>query len=147
MTPSTGPGPKQPKVVLDTNVVVSSLLFSGITSNLVNLWQAQKIQPLLSKPILQEYIRVLSYPRFDLTDTEIKSLIEDELLPYVETVPSSFPKKLPSLRDKDDLKFLACSQTGRAHFLITGDKELLSLKKIGQTVIMKPSTFLGFLPP
>ncbi len=74
------------RVVLDTNVLVSALLFTGVSSQLVPLWQRSAITVLLSRDILEEYLRVLSYPKFQLSEAEIKSLTEDELLPYVKVV-------------------------------------------------------------
>ena len=61
------------RVVLDTNALVSALLFSGVSSKLVSLWQNGSIAPLLSREILDEYLRVLSYPKFALSEKEIKS--------------------------------------------------------------------------
>ena len=55
------------RVVLDTNVLISALLFSGVASDLVPLWQKEKITVLLSREILEEYLRVLAYPKFQLT--------------------------------------------------------------------------------
>ena len=74
------------RVVLDTNAVVSALLFSGISSELVSLWQKDLITLLLSRAILDEYLRVFSYPKFELTEEEIKELIQEEILPYAEVV-------------------------------------------------------------
>jgi putative PIN family toxin of toxin-antitoxin system len=65
------------RVVLDTNAVVSALLFSGVSSKLVSLWQEGLITPLLSRQILDEYLRVLSYPKFALSEEEIKELIQE----------------------------------------------------------------------
>jgi uncharacterized protein len=78
------------RVVLDTNAVISALLFSGVSSKLVSLWQKGLITLLLSREILDEYLRVLSYPKFELSETEIKKLIQEEVLPYAEVVK---PKK------------------------------------------------------
>ena len=72
------------RVVLDTNAVVSALLFSGISSELVPLWQKGLITLLLSREILDEYLRVFSYPKFGLSEEEIKQLIQEEILPYAE---------------------------------------------------------------
>ena len=74
------------RVVLDTNAVVSALLFSGVSSKLVSLWQNGLITPLLSREILDEYLRVLSYPKFELSEEEIKELIQEEILPFAEVV-------------------------------------------------------------
>ena len=69
------------RVVLDTNAVVSALLFTGISSELVLLWQKGLITLLLSREILDEYPRVFSYPKFKLSEEEIKELIQEQVLP------------------------------------------------------------------
>jgi hypothetical protein len=68
------------RVVLDTNVLVSALLFTGITSEIVPLWKEGAVSLLLSRDILEEYLRVLGYPKFQLSEADIKGLIEEELL-------------------------------------------------------------------
>ena len=68
------------RVVLDTNAVVSALLFSGVSSKLVSLWENGSITPLLSREILDEYLQVLSYPKFQLSEEEVKELIQEEIL-------------------------------------------------------------------
>jgi putative PIN family toxin of toxin-antitoxin system len=114
------------RVVLDTNTLISALIFSGTASRLVPLWQSRHITVLLSKAILQEYLRVLTYPKFRLSDQEIMELIEEELLPFVETV--KVRKRVAAVRrDPDDNKFLECAVAGRAEYLVTGDQDLLEL--------------------
>ena len=58
------------RVVLDTNIVVSALLFGGQLERLIELWKEGKILPLCSKEIIDEYLKVLSYPKFQLTEEE-----------------------------------------------------------------------------
>src|SRR5574337_424337 len=114
------------RVVLDTNTLISALLFSGTASRLVPLWQSRRITILLSGAILQEYLRVLTYPKFRLSNQEVRGLIEEELLPFVETV--SVRKRLTAVRrDPDDTKFLECAVVGRAEYLVTGDQDLFEL--------------------
>lgn len=133
------------RVVLDTNTVVSALLFSGISSKLVSLWQKGLITPLLSREILDEYLRVLSYPKFDLSEGEIKELIQEEILPYAEVVK---PKRRLRVvqRDPSDNKFLECAVAGKARVIISGDKELLSLGRYRQIPIQSPAQFLADNP-
>ncbi len=59
------------RVVLDTNVLVSALLFTGISSELVSLWRKNAITVLLSRDILEEYLRVFGYPKFQFSEAEI----------------------------------------------------------------------------
>jgi putative PIN family toxin of toxin-antitoxin system len=128
------------RVVLDTNVLVSALLFSGVTSRLISLWQGGSIIVLLSRDILEEYLRVLSYPKFELSEAEIKDLMEEELLPYVTVIK---PKRRLHVveRDPSDNKFLECAVSGQAQVIISGDKDLLSIGKYRQIHIQTPAQF------
>ena len=129
------------RVVLDTNILVSALIFTGISSELVPLWQRSAITVLLSRGILEEYLRVLSYPKFQLSEAEIKALIEEELLPYVEVVNPRRRLRVVE-RDPSDDKFLECAVTGKAQVIISGDKDLLSLGRYRQIRIQSPAQFL-----
>jgi len=128
------------RVILDTNVLVSALIFTGISSELVPLWQRSAITVLLSRGILEEYLRVLSYPKFHLSEAEIKALIEEELLPYVEVVNPRRRLRVVE-RDPSDDKFLECAVTGKAQVIISGDKDLLSLGRYRQIRIQSPAQF------
>lgn len=133
------------RVVLDTNTLISSLLFSGTASRLVPLWQFRRITLLLSKAILQEYIRVLAYPKFRLSDQEIRGLIEEQLLPFVETI--KVKRRLRVVRrDPEDNKFLECAVAGRAAYLLTGDRDLLALGSYRGITILPIGEFLKLTP-
>ncbi len=121
------------------------LLFKGKTSELVPLWQTGAITPLLSRAILEEHLRVLSYPKFKLSETEIKTLIQEELLPFVEVVN---PRKRLRVveRDPSDDKFVECAIAGKARVIISGDKDLLSIRRYRQTLIQSPAQFLAANP-
>ena len=117
------------RVVLDTNVVLSALLFSaGRLAWLRRAWQHQDIQPLVCKETVSELMRVLAYPKFKLSAAEQQDLLGDFLL-YADVVamPASWPK-LPLCRDKDDQVFLALAHVGKAKALITGDADLLAMR-------------------
>lgn len=132
-----------PRVVFDTKALVSALLFKGISSRLVPLWQSRRLLFLLSRPILDEYLRTLAYPKFNLIENEIRFLIEEEVLPYVEVISIKSGLEVPFLKDTSDRKFLECVRQGKANYLVTGDKEFLSLKRVGKTLILPPAEFLG----
>ena len=129
------------RVVLDSNVFVSALLFGGVTSELVALWQKSDITLLLSRNILEEYFRVLAYPKFQLSKEEIRGIIEGEWLPFVEIIKPGIRLKVVK-RDPSDDKFLECAVAGKANVLISGDKELLSLNRYHGVQILSPSQFL-----
>jgi uncharacterized protein len=133
------------RVVLDTNAVISALLFSGVSSKLVSLWQNGLITPLLSREVLDEYLRVLSYPIFELSEKEIKELVQEEILPSAEVVK---PKRRLHViqRDPADNKFLECAVAGKAGVIISGDKDLLSLGRYRKIRIQSPAQFLADHP-
>ena len=134
------------RAVLDTNVILSALLFGGPTGELVKAWQTGRFRLMLSRAILEEVLRVLAYPKFDLTEKEIRGLLEEELIPFAETVIIR-RRPVVRLRDSDDLDVVACALTARAKYLVTGDADLLSLKRIRQVEVIRPAEFLSRLGP
>jgi len=121
--------------------VISALLFSGTAARLVPLWQSRRITLLISREILTEYLRVFAYPKFQLSDQEIRPLIEEELLPFVDTI--RVRRRLAVVRrDPDDDKFLECAVAGRAQYLVTGDRDLRELGTFRGTAILTAGEFL-----
>ena len=70
------------RVVIDTNVFVSAMLFGGIPGELIPLWKNGRIKPLASKAIIDEYIKVLAYPKFELSEAEIHYILYSEIANY-----------------------------------------------------------------
>lgn len=132
------------RAVLDTNVVISALLFSGPPSQLVSAWQSSRLRPVVSAPVIDEYIRVLAYPKFKLTNAEIRGLVEEELLPFIETV-KVLPSIIPKVRDPDDAKFITCAVAADVRWLVSGDNDLLSLHRVKSVEIISVAEFLHHL--
>lgn len=132
------------RAVLDTNVVVSALLFSGPPSQLISAWQSGRLRPVVSAPILDEYIRVLAYPKFKLTRADIHGLIEEELLPFIETVTAT-GVLIATLRDPDDAQFITCAMAAGVSWLVSGDDDLLSLRRVKSVEILSVNAFLHHL--
>jgi uncharacterized protein len=116
-----------PRVVIDTNLVLSALVFGGSTAKLRLAWQDDLLTPLASKTTVTELIRVLAYPKFKLTKSEQEDLLAD-YLPFCETVlmPKILPV-IPECRDPFDSPFLVLALVGKADYLVTGDRDLLCL--------------------
>jgi len=116
------------RVVLDTNVVLSALVFRGGAAGQVRqAWQRGLLLPLASTATVQELVRVLAYPKFALSKPEQDELLAD-YLPYAETVriPQP-PPTVPDCRDVLDLPFMHLAVTGKAQALVTGDRDLLAV--------------------
>jgi putative PIN family toxin of toxin-antitoxin system len=130
------------RVVIDTNVVVSALLFEGVSSELSPLWKNGQIKPLVSKRIIGEYIAVFAYPKFKLTEEEISYLLYKEILPFVDVIiPESAPDIV--LDDPSDDKFIHCAVSGDAKYIVSGDRHLLSLGHYGGVQILSPSKLIS----
>jgi len=116
------------RVVLDTNIVLSALVFGGgAAGRLRTGWQRGAWVPLASTATVQELVRVLAYPKFCLSAQEQEELLAD-YLPYTQTVriPQP-PPSVPSCRDPLDAPFMHLAVTGRADVLVSGDRDLLVL--------------------
>lgn len=129
------------KVVLDTNILVSALLFKGELAAIVALWKNGEIMPVLSKETFAEFKTVLEYPKFSLTAQEIKVIVEEEMLPYFE-ITEVADNIRDRCRDADDDKFIACAVAASADFIVSGDRDLLDMRKCKSVRIVSASAFL-----
>ena len=118
------------RVVFDTNVVLSALLFtSGRLSWLVGHWQAGDCVPLVSRATAQELTRILAYPKFKLTsDEQLEAL--GGYLPFCEVVEIVESCRV-LCRDVKDQPLLDLAHSAKADVLVSGDGDLLALA--GQT--------------
>ena len=126
------------KVVIDTNVIISALLFGGIPGELIPLWKSGRIRPLASKEIIDEYIKVLTYPKFELSESQINYLLYSEILPYFDIVKIK-DYQAAVKDDPSDDKFIHCANTGKAGIIISGDQHLLNLKTYPKIKILTPA--------
>ena len=136
-----------PRVVLDTNVVLSALVFrSGVAGALRRAWQEKMCHPLVSAATTKELLRALAYPKFRLTADEQHELLAD-YLPYATTIDTSRLAKmpvhtLPVCRDPSDTPFLQLAIAGKAHALVSDDKDLLVLSDQFAIPILTLDAFL-----
>jgi putative PIN family toxin of toxin-antitoxin system len=129
------------RIVLDTNILVSALLFKGELAGIVDLWKKGKIVPLLSRETFEEFRAVLEYPKFSLTAHEVKVIIEEEVLPFFEVIEAADTLNTVC-RDPEDDKFIACAMAVSAKLLVSGDKDLLAIGKYKSVKIINPSALL-----
>jgi putative PIN family toxin of toxin-antitoxin system len=120
-------GVAPPRVVLDTNAVLSALLFANGRLRWLRIaWQQVRITPVINQSTTIELVRVLAYPKFRLSPIEQEDMLA-EYLPYCEVAVSLEDIPLPPVRDVADKKFLQLAMTSAVAFLVTGDADLLSL--------------------
>jgi hypothetical protein len=129
------------RVVLDTSVLISALLFGGELSRLVVRWQMGVFTPVISRDTFEELERVLSYPKFHLSDKEKRLILTEEILPFFEVV--EVKEKIKGMcRDPADDKFISCALSAGVEVIVSGDKDLISVGMYKSVKLMSPSDFL-----
>lgn len=128
------------RIVIDTNLWISFLLTSDY-SKIDTLLSSKSIVLLFSQELIDEFIEVAQRPKFRNYFT-LANL--EDLLTKVRTKSEfiSITSEIDICRDAKDNFLLALSKDGRATHLITGDKDLLVLKKIGKSQILTITEFL-----
>jgi len=128
------------RVVLDTNVLISSFFWKGPSRHIVDLAIANKIKSITSPEILEEVEAVLYEDFPQVPYDKIEGIIRDTLSYSQLIIPQQITVK--RLRDLKDTKIIACAVSAKADYIVTGDKDLLVLKKYGGIQISNPKTFL-----
>lgn len=133
--------------MLDTNLVVSALLFGGIPRILLNLILAKEIAIVVSDNTSQELYDTLHKVKFaakfaDLSKTPRQ--MYNQFVSVTEHTETS-PLENVNVRDPKDVIILECAVSGFATHIVTGDKDLLSLKSYADILIVTPSHFLSLL--
>jgi uncharacterized protein len=130
------------RAVLDTNVVLSALLFQeGRLSWLRTAWMEGTVLPLVSRKTIAELMRALTYPKFGLTQEDCEELLGD-FLPYAVSVAvGDSPRDLPACTDPDDQKFLELAHAGGGEWLVTGDRALLAMDGQCPFRVVSPKVF------
>jgi uncharacterized protein len=108
------------RLVLDTNVLVSANLNDeGLEALIVSLALNRKLELCVSPPILEEYERVLLYPRLKFDPTEISHFLDRLRQSSTVINPTQQVSESP---DEADNRFLECAEAAGADFLVTGNK-------------------------
>lgn len=127
------------KIVLDTNVLISGIFWKGVPYKIIELWANGNLQIVVTKKILKEYFEVLN--RID-TSGEIAKKWKLFILEKVLIVAEKTVVKLS--RDANDDMFINCALSADVEYLVSGDKDLLTLEAVYKTKILPPAQFLNF---
>ncbi len=132
------------RVVADTNILVSALLFGGTSEQVFLAGLRGEIQLLTSIPLLKEFEKVLK-EKFKLNLHPVREVTE-EVREVTEIVEVSSHINTISYPDEDN-RVLECAVDGKADFIVTGDtRHILPLKEYSGIKILSPSEFLKHLP-
>ena len=128
------------KLILDTNVFVSGVFFTGPPLRILEAWRDGRVELLVSPEILQEYSEVgemlrSTYPEVDLTPVLAMVVLKATIIHA-----PSLPEQVCS--DPDDDKFLACAVAGRCRLIVSGDKHLLAVSGYRRIQVLRPRAFV-----
>ena len=128
------------KVVLDTNTLVSGIFWKGTPHTVVRAWAESVFEVIISQDILEEYLAVLKRldPKGDMAESWTVFISENATV-----VSGRYRLKLS--RDPADDKFIVAAILGRADYIVSGDKDLLSLHDRSPVPILNPRKFLAVL--
>ena len=126
----------KPRLVVDTNVLLSGIFFEkGNESQVLKLILEDRAGLLASLDILEELRETLSRPKFHLSPAQGLDIFQTILGKC--QVMLNIKESEVKCRDKDDQKSLDCAHTGRADYLVTGDPDLLDMRQVGRTRILR----------
>jgi putative PIN family toxin of toxin-antitoxin system len=128
------------KVVLDTNVFISGVFFTGPPYEILKAWRDGKLRIVVSPEILDEYRRVGQALANRFVSVDLGPILH--LLTVTEE-----PVSAPSLpeqvcEDPDDDKFLACALAGKTKIVISGDRQLLKATGYRGIEVISPRGFI-----
>lgn len=128
------------KIILDTNVFMSGIFWSGPPAKILEAWQQKKFDLIISTSILDEYVRVSNvlakkYRGINIDDI-IDIVVKNAQLYDVPGLPEQVS------RDKDDDVFIACAVASRVKIIVSGDSDLLDVNGYSGITIIKPKQFV-----
>jgi putative PIN family toxin of toxin-antitoxin system len=128
------------KVVLDTNVLISAIMFGGKSRDILEMGISGKIKIAVSQDILKELAEVLIGKKFRTPIAFVQQTIH-ELSEIAELVIVT--DKINAVKnDPDDNRILECAVSAKADYIVSGDSDLVTLKNFKKIKILSPGNFL-----
>lgn len=129
------------RVVLDTNVIVSALVFGGLPELILRLVKDRKIVGVISPILLAENLSVLAN-KFGASENQLRMVEKLFKRKLVWVYPNI---KIKVLADEPDNRVLEAAVVGRCNTIVTGDKELLALSEYEGVRIVSVAQFVSIL--
>lgn len=119
------------KLVVDTNTIISGTLWQGPPARLISAALGGQAQMFLSLPMLLELQETLQHPKFAHRLSGQGETPETITACFRASCHEAAPARISppaNLRDPDDVHVLACAVSAQADAIVTGDKDLLTMK-------------------
>lgn len=131
------------RAVLDTNVLISAIVFGGVPRQIVEAAVAGAVQLYVSEDTMAEFRDVLARPAFGLSPKFVRATVS-ELGSLAEWVGPT--QRISVVReDAADNRILECAIAASAEYLVSGDKHLLKLKSYSGIEVVSPQAFTKVL--
>ena len=130
-------------MVLDTNVLVSGIFFTGPPLVVLRAWRDSRFVLLITRDICREYEAVLTRLMDQFPDVDARPALGLILANSQLVEPASLPEQV--CIDPDDDKFIACAVAGGAQFLVSGDSHLLRVGAYEGVQVLRPRAFMDLL--
>ena len=130
------------RIVIDTNVVASGIFFGGRPRELLEKLLLHEFEAYISKEILEEYQETIDYLR-DQYPTQKVSVPLTQITAACKMIATS--TKIEICRDPDDDKFIECAVDSKSLYIVSGDKDLLSIGNYENVEIITVAEFFGRL--
>lgn len=126
------------RLVLDTNVVASGLLWNGAPAQLIDAARADEVELFSNRVLLAELTRILRRAKFGKSIAASGLSLDELVLGYAELATLVTPAEIPPtvLRDRDDDHVLACALAAQAELIVSGDRDLLALNQFREIQIV-----------
>lgn len=132
---------KRLRIVLDTNVIISAILFGGIPRSILDMLISGKHDFFLSMPIIEEIREVLNRPKFEFDNERILLLIEELHSLCIIVKPTRSINFI--IDDPADNKILECAIEANAEIIVSGDSHLFSIGSYKGIKILSPRQFIS----
>jgi putative PIN family toxin of toxin-antitoxin system len=129
------------KIVLDTNVLVSGIFFSGPPADILRAWSRGEIRLVLSPEILDEYTRVSAKLAEKFSGIDIQRILDLIVVHSEVCSPAPLPERV--CEDPHDDMFIAAAMDSRTKIIVSGDKHLLKVSGYQGVSVITPRQFLA----
>jgi putative PIN family toxin of toxin-antitoxin system len=128
------------RIVLDTNVFISGIFFTGPPHRILTAWRDGDIEIVASAEILDEYRRVGEELSHQFPGVDIEPFLALLAVGADMVIAPELPE--PVSQDPDDDKFLACAIAGRCEVVVSGDKHLKKVTGYRGIDVLSPRAFV-----
>ena len=125
------------KIVLDTNVVIAAFAVRGLCESVFEL--CLESHDLITSDFILDEIRNKLTRKLKLSEQTVSEIIKLLKTRSELVIPQEI--KVDTCRDPKDLPVLGTCLSGKADYLISGDKDLLELESFEKTLIVSPRNF------